>query len=189
MESKVILEQEHHPTGLKIFLAPMNDSHVRHLIKLAHDPYLVELMGWQPFFSPAETAEFIEALSCFALPYSRKSQPILFGIYLDLEALPIGYAVLKGLNMDLMTAEVGLAILEKSLRTKGYGRLGLKRIVEYAFCELKIATIGAAILSSNIGSINMCKKAGFVVRETMRNEWPMPDGTLADMLWMELKHT
>lgn len=187
MTEKVILEQQHKATGTTIFLTSMEDEHVRHLIQLARDPDLSDLMGWSPFFEPNETEKFVEAISCIALSYSRKSQPIVLGISLDLEALPIGYTVLKGLNMDMLTAEVGLAVLDRKYRTRGYGRLGLKRIVNYAFDELNIETIGAAILSSNVGSINMCKKTGFIIREIMRNSWPMPDGTLADMTWMEVK--
>lgn len=187
MSDKVILEQKHNATGTTIFLSSMEDRDIRHLIELARDPDLSDLMGWNPFFEPHETEQFIEAISCIALPHSRKSQPIVFGIFLDLEAFPIGYAVLKGLNMDLFAAEVGLAVLDRKYRTRGYGRLGLKRIVNYAFDELNVKQIGAAILSSNVGSINMCKKTGFLVREIMRNSWPMPDGNLADMTWMELK--
>ena len=188
MEKKIILEQKHNATGTKIFLVSMEDEHIRHLMKLARDPNLIDLMGWYPFFEPHETEQFIEALSCFALPYSRKSQPLLFGIYLELENFPIGYSVLKGLNMDLLTAEVGIAVLEQKYRNRGYGRLGLQRVVNYAFDELQLKTIGAAILASNISSINMCKRTGFVEREMMRNSWEMPNGDLADMMWMELKH-
>lgn len=188
MSERVILEQKHNATKTKIFLTSMEEKHIKHLIKLAQDPDLSNLMGWDPFFETNQTKQFIEAISCFALPYSRKSQPIIFGIYLELENFPIGYAVLKGLNMELLTAEVGLAVLERKYRKRGYGRLGLKCIVNYAFNELNIETIGAAILSSNIMSINMCKKIGFFVEKIMPKSWSMPDGSLADMLWMELKH-
>jgi len=32
----------------------------------------------------------------------------------------------------------------------------------------------------------MGKKLGFTIRETMYKAWLMPNGDLADMLWMEL---
>lgn len=85
-----------------------------------------------------------------------------------------------------MTVKIGVAILDPKCRHKGYGSLGLKRIVNYAFDELHIQTIGAAILSSNKSSINMCKNLGFVVREIRYNSWTMPNGDLADMTCMEL---
>lgn len=185
MDNRILLEQEQKATGLKIFLASMEDSHIKHLIKLAQDPSLPDLVGWNTFFEPDETEQFIEAISSYAFSYSRNSQPLAFGVYLDPEKLPIGYVVLKGLNMDLLTAEIGVAILDKKYRHKGYGQLGLKRIVNYAVDELQIKTIGAAILLSNKSSIKMCKNIGFVVTEILYNSWPMPNGELADMVLME----
>ncbi len=188
METEILLEQEHRATETKIFLASMENSHIKHLIKLAQDPSLIDLVGWDTFFETDETEQFIEAISSYAFPYSRKSQPIVFGIYLDTSDLPIGYVVLKGLNMDLLTTEIGIAILDKRYRNKGYGKLALKRLIIYAFDELNIQTIGSVILLSNKSSISMCKNLGFVVRETMYKSWAMPNGKLADMVLMELKN-
>lgn len=186
MDKRIILKQEHRPTKTTAFLASMEDAHIRHLIKLAQDPSLIGLLGWNPSFEPDETEEFTEAISALALPYSRKTQPVVFGVYPDPEDFPVGYAVLKGLNTNLLTAEVAIAILDPEYRPKGFGRLALERIVRYGFDELHIETIGATILSSNKTSINMTKKTGFVVREIMCDSWQMPDGSMADMLWMEL---
>lgn len=79
-----------------------------------------------------------------------------------------------------------MAILDQKYRSKGYGKLALKRLINYAFDELQIQTIGSAILSSNKSSVNMCKNLGFVVREIMYKSWPMPNGDLVDMVLMEL---
>ncbi|NES02528.1 MAG: GNAT family N-acetyltransferase [Okeania sp. SIO2F4] len=182
MDERILLEQEHTAAGAKFFLASMTNSDIKHLIKLAQDESLIDLLGWNTFFNPDETEEFIEAISSYAFPYSRKSQPLPFGIYLDPEDFPIGYVVLKGLNMDLLTAEIGIAILDKKYRNKGYGTLALKRLIIYAFQELNIQTIGAAILLSNKRSINLFKNLGFVVTEIMYKSWPMPNGDLADMV-------
>ncbi len=164
----------------------MANSHIKHLIELAQDESLIDLLGWNTFFQPNETEEFIEAISSYAFPYSRKSQLIPLGIYLNQENFPIGYVVLKCLNMDLLTAEIGVAILDKKYRNKGYGKLALKRLIVYAFNELGLKTIGAVILLSNKSSINMVKNIGFVVTEVKYKSWPMPNGDLADMVFMEL---
>ncbi len=186
MHPKIRLEQEHKPTGLKIFLTSMEDDHIKHLIRLIQDPSLIDLLGWDTFFEPDDTEKFIEAISDYTFPYSRKSQPVLFGVYLEPEALPIGYVVLKGLNMDLLMAEVGAVILDKKYRNKGCGKLALKRTIIYAFNELHLKTIGAAILCSNHRSINMCKNLGFVVKQILPKSWAMPNGDLVDMVLMEL---
>ena len=186
MSKTVVLEQAHQATGSKMLFTFMEDSHIGHLIKLAHDPNLADSMGWNTFFEDDDKEGFIESVSCFAFPYSRKSPPIVFGVYLEPIELPIGYVALKGVNRDLLTAEVGVAILDKRFSGNGYGRLALKRMITYAFHELHIKTVAAAILVSNKMSTSMCKKLGFVVKEIMYNSWPMPNGKLADMLWMEV---
>ncbi|MEO1429454.1 MAG: GNAT family N-acetyltransferase [Cyanobacteria bacterium J06633_8] len=186
MHETILLEQEHKRTGFKVFLASMEDTHIKHLIKLAQDPNLPDLMGWNTFFELDEIEQFIEAISSYSLPYCRKSKPLVFGVYLDPEDFPIGYVLLKGLNMDLFATEIAVAILDQKYRSQGYGKLALKRLIIYAFDELKIKTIGSAILSSNKSSINMCKNLGFIVSEIMYKSWPMPNGELADMVFMEV---
>ena len=145
---RVVLKETYHPTGTELFLTFMKEEHLEHLIELAHDSVLPDLMGWNPFFESGETEQFIKALSCCALPYSRESEPLVFGVYLNLEDFPVGYAVLKGMNTELRTAEVGVAVLDRKYRTKGYGRLVLRRVVKYAFEELRIKTVGAAVLAA-----------------------------------------
>lgn len=88
--------------------------------------------------------------------------------------------------MDLLTAETAVAILDQKYRNKGYGKLALKRVILYAFDELGIKTIGATIILSNKSSINMVKNLGFVATEIKNKSWPMPNGELADMVFMEL---
>jgi RimJ/RimL family protein N-acetyltransferase len=183
---KTILEQTHPATGSKVFLTFMEESHIRHLIKLVRKPDLIDSIGWNTFLEDDDKEGFIESVSGYSLPYSRKSPPIVFGVYLTQGALPIGYVALKGLNQDLLTAEIGIAILDQKYHNKGYGRLVLKRMITYAFDELQIKTIAAIILATNKQSINMVKRLGFVVKEIMYHSWPMPNGTLADMLWMEI---
>ncbi|NEQ96879.1 MAG: GNAT family N-acetyltransferase [Cyanothece sp. SIO2G6] len=165
----------------------MSNDHVKHLIKLAQDKDLTASMGWDTSFSTENLDEFIQAVSEYSLPFSQPSQPTFMGIFLDTKDLPIGYAILKGMNMNLHSCEVGVAVLDREYRNKGVGRLALDCIVQYAFNELNLQVIGATILRSNNLSINMCKRVGFKLKETMYESWPMPDGTLADMVWMELK--
>jgi len=186
MIDKILLEQVHKATGLKLILATLEEEHIKHLITLLQDPELPELMGWNTFLQQNNTNEFLETISAYVFPYSQKSPPIVLGIYLNLNDLPIGYAVLKGLNSALLTAEIGVATLEKKYRSKGYGKIALNCMIDYGFNQLGLQTIAAAILVSNKPSKNMGKKLGFTIRETMYKAWLMPNGDLADMLWMEL---
>ncbi|MBZ8181480.1 GNAT family N-acetyltransferase [Oscillatoria salina] len=184
-KKNIVLEQEYKKLGLKVFLSPLENKQIDYLIRLAQDPNLVDLMGINLAIQPGDIEGFIQTISAYSFPYSRKSKPLIYGVYFNVENLPIGYGVLKGFNQDLLTAEVGIAILDNTYRNRGYGRLVLNRLVAYAFQELGMQKIGAAILSSNMKSINMCKKSGFIVQ---KNElWKMPNGELVSMVLLELQ--
>lgn len=185
---RTILTYEHKATKRRVILADMPESDIRHLIELAQDPDLVDFMGWDTYFSPNNPDAFLQALSEYSLPDSRPSQPVIFGIYLDMEDQPIGYIALKGFNMELLTCEIAVAVLDKkSRRSGGYGRLAMTCMTTYAFQELNVQTIWATILYSNKESTNMVKRLGFAIREVMYNSWTMPSGEVTDMLWLELK--
>ena len=98
------------------------------------------------------------------MPFSRESDPLVLVVYLNWEYLPIGYAVLKGFNMELLTTEISIEILDQKYRKKGYAKLALKRLSNYGFEKSNIQTIAAKILSSNKSSINIYKNLVFVVR-------------------------
>ncbi|MDB9518762.1 GNAT family N-acetyltransferase [Roseofilum reptotaenium CS-1145] len=183
MDKKVILEPK---SPNKIFLQPMESGHVSHLIKLARNPELSLLLGWNPYFELDQTEEFIQAISLFAFPYSRSGDPLAFGIYYVTEILPIGYAVLKGINWEIGTAEIGIAILDEMYRNRGYGTLAIGQLIDYTFEELNFELIGAAVLVSNRASVNLFQKLGFVVKTILYSSWTMPDSSVEDMLRMEL---
>ncbi|MEM9213149.1 MAG: GNAT family N-acetyltransferase [Cyanobacteria bacterium P01_F01_bin.150] len=178
---------EYQKANRKVILALIEEDDIKHLIKLAKDPELIDAMGWETSFSSDDVDGFVEALAAYALPFSRPSEPVVLGVFLETEPQPIGYGVLKGFNMDLLTTETGVAILDRRYRNKGYGRLTLQGMVTHAFNELNIKRIGAAILASNKTSINMCKRSGFFVKEIMTESWNMPNGDLVDMVWMEVE--
>ncbi len=168
-----------------ILLAPMETIHIQHLIKLAQDPRFPDLMGWNTWFEEHETAAFIDAISLFSFPYSRLSKPVVFGIYIKSIPRPIGYVVLKGLNMECSTAEVGIAILDQKYWHQGIGKQALRLLMNYAEQELNLQTLAAAVLATNQQSIHLFQRLGFKLREVWYRSWPMPNGDLADMLWLE----
>ncbi|MDB9517246.1 hypothetical protein PN466_09825 [Roseofilum reptotaenium CS-1145] len=67
MYETLCLKQEHKATQLKIFLLPLKETHIQHLIQLAQEKDLVDLMGWDTFFETNDTPGFIEAISEYAL--------------------------------------------------------------------------------------------------------------------------
>ncbi|WP_353571060.1 GNAT family N-acetyltransferase [Candidatus Albibeggiatoa sp. nov. BB20] len=174
-------------SGFEFHISPILDEHVKHLIKLAQHPQLPDLMGWDTYFEDNDITGFLDAISEYALSYSKPSQPIVFGIYPASYLLPVGYLVLKGFNQDERTAEIGIAILNQKF--KGLGRFVSRLIIEYSFTQLQLHTLAATILCSNKNSINMTKKLGFSTKEVLYKSWALPNGELADMEWLELNYT
>ncbi|NEQ96345.1 MAG: GNAT family N-acetyltransferase [Cyanothece sp. SIO2G6] len=186
MDKRIIPHPRLQKEQCEIYLKPMEKWHISHLIKLAREPGLSGLLGWSPHFEPDETEEFIQAISLFAFPYSLSGEPLAFGIYHFTDTLPIGYAVLKGINWEIGTTEIGISILDGMHRNKGYGTMATRQLIDYTFHALNFQLIGAAVLVSNVASVNLFRKLGFIIKTTMYGSWIMPDGNVEDMLRMEL---
>jgi RimJ/RimL family protein N-acetyltransferase len=170
-------------------LAPLDDSGLRQLVRQATDPELLESMCWsRPFDAddPAEVAAFVEAIAVHVLPESKPSPPVLLGVHLPSRLPPIGYVALKGGNPALGSYEIGFAIVDPAERRRGYGRPVITMAVDYAFAELGARRLWAVQLTDNHASLNLGRRLGFWGRERLPAAWPMPDGSLADMLWVEM---
>lgn len=82
MNTKVLLEQKYSATKSEFFLTTMEDSHIQHLIKLAHDPSLVDSMGYDIKFGLDDTEKFIDMISstsCFPDCQEKQSLELFFG--------------------------------------------------------------------------------------------------------------
>lgn len=173
-------------------LARLDDTGLRQLIRQATDPALLESMCWsRPFDAddPAQVAAFVEAISLHVLPESKPTPSVLLGIHVPSRPMPIGYVAFKGGNPSLGSYELGVAIVDPVQRSRGYGRPAITAAVDYAFGRLAAQRLWAAVLTTNRPSINLGRRLGFRVRERLPASWPMPSGSLADMLWLEQTHT
>lgn len=77
----------------------------------------------------------------------------------------IGTVFLRDIDLDKKTAEGGTFIGEKDYLGKGISAISMKKLIEYAFNELKLEKIIVRILERNIPSIKMCKRAGYVMED------------------------
>ena len=77
----------------------------------------------------------------------------------------IGTVFLRDIDLDKKTAEGGTFIGEKDYLGKGISVISMKKLIEYAFNELKLEKIIVRILERNIASIKMCKRAGYVMED------------------------
>ena len=172
-------------TGTRIYLSPIEDEHIQHYMSLSGDPELLATMGWEPF-RPNEKDRFIDFCRVLTLPNLKDSESIVFSITDTINDKAIGYVSIKGINRVEGHAEVGIGIMEKEYRGKGYGTEALEQAVDYAFNELGLTLLGLTVITSNQRAIQAYKKVGFQETELLENSWLLPNGKYVDMIVMEL---
>lgn len=170
----------------RVYLSPIDDSHVSYYMSLSDDPELISAMGWRPF-GTGEKGRFLKAVETLTVPYCGDSRPITFSMITTEGHLPIGYVTLKGINNDTASAELGIAVMDGRYRSGGYGSDALARVADYAFNTLQLQIIGLTVFPSNARAIRAYEKIGFTKVDVLKKAWIMPDGEHLDMLLMELK--
>jgi len=171
--------------GTRVYLSPIEDEHIHYYMSLSDDPELIATMGWKPF-RPNEKDRFIDFCQVLTLPNLKDSESIVFSITDTTNNKPVGYVSIKGIDRVEGLAEIGIAIMDKEYRGKGYGVEALRQAVNYAFNELGLTLLGLTVFPSNKRAIKTYEKVGFQKIELLKNSWVFPNGEYTDMLLMKL---
>ena len=75
---------------------------------------------------------------------------------------PIGEIVLKNIDDDQKSCELGISMINDSYKNQGYGTAAEKQILEYAFKELEMKVVFADTLIDNQRSQHVLEKVGFI---------------------------
>ncbi len=169
----------------KVYLSPIEESHILRYMSLSDDPELISTMGWRPF-NADESVRFIRTAEVLTLPYCGNGQPVTFSIVTNGDCLPIGYITLKGINNAKASAEIGVAIMDDQYRSGGYGTDAISLAIDYAFNDMRMQIIGLTVFPSNVRAMKAYEKIGFKTTDVLENAWTMPDGQQLDMHLMEL---
>ena len=169
----------------KVYLSPITQNHINHLIGFSDDPELIDTMGWHPF-RRNENERFMETIEILTLPDCGNGVPITFSIIAQKNDVPIGYVTLKGTNDVKATAEIGIAIMDRQYRSGGHGTEALTLAAEYAFNTMNLVSIGLTVFPSNKRAIKAYEKVGFKTVNILKNSWTIPNGKQVDMLLLEL---
>lgn len=168
----------------EVRLVPLRDRDVPRLMTLSDDPELIEGMGWQPFV-PGEEERFRRFTEVVTLPGVLSGENRVFSILAG--DVLIGYTALRGIGAPDAPVEVGIAVMEKGYRGRGYGAAALRRVIDYAFLERNVERLGLTVLESNRRAIRTYEQLGFHTVRLLRDAWELPDGTAADLRLMELR--
>lgn len=162
----------------------MEDEHIQHYMSLSGDPELITTMGWEPF-RPNEKDRFIDFCQVLTLPNLKDSESVVFSIIDTVNDKAVGYVSIKGIDKTEGHAEVGIAIMDKKYRGKGYGTQALRHAFNYAFNELGLTSLGLTVFPSNHRAIQAYEKVGFQKTKLLENSWLLPNGEYTNMLLME----
>lgn len=168
-----------------ISLRPLSDEDIERYISLSDDPELIDTMGWTPFLLH-EKERFRLFTEVISVPGLTGKKSAVFSIICSKDQKSIGYVSVKGISKDNSKAEVGIAIIDKDYRNRGYGTAALRQAAIYAFTELRIKTLYLTVFPSNTRAIRSYEKLGFHKVELLKNAWVMPSGDCADIILMSL---
>ena len=172
-------------TKEKVHLGPLEDKHISQYLHLSNDPELIATMGWRPFGAD-EKERFLQTMQVLTLPYCINSKTIIFSIISAADHKAIGFISIKGINETKASAELGIGIMEKEYRGRGYGTEALKLAANYAFNDLGLRLLGLTVFPTNQRATKAYEKVGFRKRKVLKRSWLMPSGEYVDMWLMEL---
>jgi RimJ/RimL family protein N-acetyltransferase len=95
-----------------------------------------------------------------------KESIYLFSIVVNNEV--IGRIELGLVDFTNKSGAIGIVIGEEKNRNKGFGSIGLKLMLNFAFNELNLNRVYSEVYSFNIASQNLMKKIGFINEGTLR---------------------
>ncbi len=168
-----------------VYLAELQDEHIDYYMKLSSDPELIATMGWKPFL-PEDKERFALFLRILSLPNLDNGLSIVRSIVSAADNKAIGFASIKGISEAECRAEVGIAIMERECRGKGYGTEALRQVVDYAFNDLGLVCLGLTVFPFNQRAIRSYEKVGFRKTAFLGKAWLLPNGDYADMWAMEM---
>lgn len=82
---------------------------------------------------------------------------------------------------DISSQELGYWLSEE-FWGRGIMTEAVEKVIEYAFCEMKLDLVSVLTEPSNIGSLRVIEKAGFRREGTERKAYKMYDGTIRDQV-------
>ena len=112
---------------------------------------------------------------------SNTEESILLGIFLAEGKRHIGNIRLHTISQHNKRAELGIMIFDKAQWGKGYATESLMAVSDWAFGTLGLHKIEAEYYSTNIGSSEIFRKAGYIIEGAIKDHFFI-DGKFVDAI-------
>jgi len=144
--------------GTQVDLHPYQRRHRPDIVKFMQDRIISRYMPQIPYpYSDDDARIWIN----IAQRHARRNEGYHFAIEHCERKHLIGGIGLKNLNFQDLNAEVG-CWLARPFRRHGHTRESMTLILDFAFSVLRMHRVYAIVLSSNIASVGLLEKCGFV---------------------------
>ena len=171
-----------------LVLRPIEPADLAFVVALRNDMTIERLAGTRPPL-PHVREEF-EAN--FVAPATRlacsdgSSDSLEF--LCEIDGVPAGIGGLYGIDYWARHAELGVSLADGPWRGHGFGELAHRVVIEYAFGDLNLRRILAAVHSNNDRVLRLCAKLGFEV-EGIRKEFRWVNGAYVDLHLMAMSRS
>ena len=146
-----------------IYLRKLKIDDLDYLNSVENDKSFWKYSFQNQHYSDDELLQFIHTSQ---LPIEQTNQ-IRFVICKNETDEQIGFIDLFEIDFTKSQAGISILIPNSANRSKGYGKLSLKKIINYAKKKLKIKNLYCNVLGDNLSSINCFKSVDF--REISKN--------------------
>ncbi len=169
------------PESNLIRIRPIEKSDLPSFVKWLSDPEVLENLGIHNPLSMAREERWFEHV----LESPEDEHPYAIEINEDKSWRMIGNMALFRINPHDHSAEIGIAIGDKSCWDKGFGCEAMKLMVKRGFNDLGLNRIELRVFDTNPRGIRCYEKAGFVHEGRLRQAaWK--NGRFVDVLIMSV---
>jgi RimJ/RimL family protein N-acetyltransferase len=164
----------------RVRLRELNDTDVDALFSIFSNSQVMRYWSTAPF---AKRDDAIALLREIRESFARR-QYLKWGVALTSDNSIIGTTTLFNLNLENQRAEVGYALAHEHWG-KGLMNEALRRLLQYAFDDLKLRRLEADVDPRNTGSIKTLERLGFQREGYLRERWHVC-GEIQDALFYGL---
>lgn len=162
----------------KISIRPIEHTDLEKLHKWRNDKNIFDNLGGG--FFPRSRSQMNKWMDSF-VDNTLTNQKFIITV----EEEAIGYISLSDINYKNGNADLGLYIGEDSARGKGYAKMALNIIKDYAKNTVNMRKISLNVLEENTNAIKLYEKCGFIVCGCKRKE-RFVNGDYKNVILMEV---
>lgn len=146
----------------RLVLRPLTSEHLsERYVNWMNDPAIYKYLESGGNYSIEKLKDYLEE--------QEKKDILFWAIHIKGSYMHIGNIKIDPVDKIRKSGEYGIMIGEKNEWGKGYAREASLRVIKYCFQELGLTKISLGVIEKNIGALELYKKMGFKIEQTIEN--------------------